>query len=135
MCTTLSLDAMSADMQVSTEGAALNPTGERGCTFSNADGVNVTVEILADDADESALELGREMTIEGETLVWEPESVDDLGDGAVWMVDPSSALFDDRLVRVSSSGPEAEGLKERAVAAMRLAGADLADIDLGDRPG
>ena len=140
ICAALSVDAMSADMQVSTEGAALTAMGERGCTFSNADGVNVTVELVADGADESVLEVGREMTIEGETLVWEPEPVEGLGDGAVWMVDPTSgttgelnALFDRAFVRVSSSGPEAEGLKERAVAAARLAGVDLVDVDLGER--
>lgn len=132
VCAAVSADQLAIDLEEPPEGASLMPIGERGCTFAAASGVNITVEVLGTDASEEALQVGRESTVDGETITWVPEPVDGLGGTAVWLADPVSGTAGDlfvlqgsTLVRVSSSGPSPEGLRERAITAFELVGADL----------
>lgn len=102
-----------------------------GCVFSDDGGVNLIVTTQGG-ATSDQLEMPPAVTnIDGVDHEWIVETVPDLGDGAVWTLNPVDersgeliTLFGEKLVRISSSasepGPE---LKDRAVAVARIVGA------------
>lgn len=135
VCEAISLEALTDTLGLSPEGAGLSPFGERACTFDHPSGVNILVEPVTADAGDTALDSGRETMVDGQTTTWTPEPVEGIGDGAVWLADPItgttgelSALFGSVLVRITSSGPSAEGVRDRAIAVMMLAGSDVAGV-------
>lgn len=142
-CSALSAQTLAVELEVEPIDVALMPLGERGCTFTGPPGVNITMEVVATGADASALDVGRSMTVDGETVTWEPVPVDGLGDGAVWLEDPTSgttgelyAIYDGTVVRVASSASKPDRVEDRAIAAMKIAAPVLVGLARQpDQPG
>lgn len=139
-CGALNAQTLAVEVEVDPNTAVLSPLGERGCTFSGSEGVNLTVEVTATGADESALQVGRSMTVDGETIEWQPVPVEGLGDASVWMVDPTSGttgelytIIDGTVIRLASSASSPDRVRERAITAMRLVAPVL--VELADEDG